>query len=75
MDITDLDATVQFLCQKGVAESTHKTYQCALRRFASFCSIIHPQELVKDQATMKTGHVNLQESCNRSVSHHGQSLS
>ena len=39
MDITHLDATVQFLCQKGVADSTHKTYQSALRRFASFCSM------------------------------------
>ena len=39
LDLSQLDPTVQFFCEKGIAESTHKTYQSALRRFASFCSL------------------------------------
>lgn len=33
-----MDSTVQFFCGKGIAESTQKTYQSALRRFGAFCS-------------------------------------
>ena len=39
LDISLLDSAVQFFCKKGVAESTHKTYQSALRRFGAFCSL------------------------------------
>ena len=45
MDLSQLDGTVQFYCTKGLAVSTHKTYQSALRKFANFCtsySIISP---------------------------------
>ena len=38
LDLSHLDPAVQYFCQKGVAESTHKTYQSALRRFGTFCS-------------------------------------
>ena len=34
-----LDQEVQFLCEQGIASSTRKTYQSALRRFASFCTL------------------------------------
>ena len=37
LDIPELDPAVQFFCQKGIAESTHRTYQSALRRFGAFC--------------------------------------
>ena len=36
LDISTLDATVQFYCSKGEASSTHRTYQSALRRFLAF---------------------------------------
>ena len=38
LDISHLDGTVHFFCSKAIADSTHKTYQTALRRFGSFCS-------------------------------------
>ena len=38
MDLASLDQAVQYFCDKGIAESTHKTYQSALRKFAHFCS-------------------------------------
>ena len=38
LDISHLDPAVQFFCKKGIADSTHKTYQSALRRFGTFCS-------------------------------------
>lgn len=38
MDLTSLDQAVQYFCEYGIAESTHKTYQSALRKFALFCS-------------------------------------
>ena len=38
LDISNLDPAVQFFCKKGIANSTHKTYQSALRRFGTFCS-------------------------------------
>ena len=38
LDISHLDGTVHFFCSKAIADSTHKTYQSALRRFGSFCS-------------------------------------
>ena len=34
-----MDSTVHFFCTKGIADSTHKTYQSALRRFGTFCSL------------------------------------
>ena len=36
-----LDAAVNYFCQKGIAETAHKTYQSALKRFASFVQHIH----------------------------------
>jgi len=34
-----LDVAVQLFCSKGLADSTHKTYQSALKKFNIFCSI------------------------------------
>ena len=45
LDLTSLDATVQYFCNKGIADSTHRTYQSSLRRFFNFCeqySILTP---------------------------------
>lgn len=39
LDITGLDPAVQYFCKKGLAESTHKVYQSALRKFTLFCSL------------------------------------
>lgn len=39
MDLTDLDGQVHFFCEKGVADSTHRTYTSAIRKFYSFCSL------------------------------------
>jgi len=39
LDITTLDQEVQYLCEQGIASSTRKTYQTALRRFAQFCTL------------------------------------
>ena len=39
LDISGLDPAVQYFCAKGLADSTHKVYQSALRRFTSFCSL------------------------------------
>lgn len=39
MDLTQLDGRVQYFCAKGVAESTQKTYQSAIRKFHNFCSL------------------------------------
>ena len=36
--LPQLDPVVQFYCHQGIAPSTHKTYQSALRRCAAFCS-------------------------------------
>ena len=38
MDLRDLDPAVQHFCEQGIATTTRKTYQSALRRFADFCS-------------------------------------
>ena len=38
LDLSQLDGTVQFFCAKGIAPSTHHTYQSALRKFSNFCS-------------------------------------
>ena len=35
--LTSLDQSVEQLCQKGIAASTHKTYDSAARRFNQFC--------------------------------------
>lgn len=40
-----MDSTVHWFCSKGIAESTRKTYQSALRKFYQFCkqfNIISP---------------------------------
>ena len=37
LDIT-LDPSVQFFCSKAIANSSQKTYQSALKKFATFCS-------------------------------------
>ena len=39
LDLSHLDPVVHFFCRKGIADSTHKTYQSALHRFGSFCSL------------------------------------
>ena len=38
LDITSPDGAVQH-CFQGIAPSTHKTYQAALKQFAIFCFI------------------------------------
>ena len=38
MDLAVLDAAVHFYCQKGLAESTHKTYRAGVQRFMQFCA-------------------------------------
>ena len=38
MDVSTLDEAVQYFCTKGIAQSTHRTYQSALRKFHDFCS-------------------------------------
>ena len=39
LDIRDLDPTVQYFCEQGIATTTRKTYQSAIRRFSEFCSL------------------------------------
>ena len=39
LDVSSLDPAAQHFCQQGIATSTRKTYQSALNRFASFCSL------------------------------------
>ena len=41
LDIPSLDPAVQYYCSKGIAPSTHQTYQSALKRFYSFCSLFN----------------------------------
>ena len=36
LDISSLDAAVQHYCTEGIAQSTQKTYQSALRKFTEF---------------------------------------
>ena len=38
LDFTALDPAVQHFCEQGIATSIKKTYQSALKRFATFCS-------------------------------------
>ena len=38
MNLSKLDSAVQYFCYKGLAESTHKTYQSAIKKFGIFCS-------------------------------------
>ena len=38
LDITDLDGAVQGYCKLGIAPSTRKTYESAVRQFGSFYS-------------------------------------
>ena len=42
LDLSQLDGTVQFFCAKGIAPSTHHTYQSALRKFCSQYNIVSP---------------------------------
>ena len=37
LDVTKLDASLQGYFHSGLAPSTHRSYDCALRRFNSFC--------------------------------------
>ena len=37
IDLTSLDAAVQGYFHKGLAPSTHRTYDAAMRRFSKFC--------------------------------------
>ena len=39
LDVTNLDPVVHQLCKKGLAQSTQKTYDSAIKRFSSFCSL------------------------------------
>ena len=39
LDISHLDKAIHFFSTKVIADSTYKTYQSALRRFDSFCSL------------------------------------
>ena len=39
LDVTNLDPVVHQLCKKGIAQSTQKTYDSAIKRFTSFCSL------------------------------------
>ena len=39
MDVTNLDEDVRFLCSRGIADSTRKTYNSGLRKFSEFCSM------------------------------------
>ena len=41
LDIPSLDQAVQYYCSKGIAPATHQTYQSALKRFYSFCSLFN----------------------------------
>ena len=38
LEISSLDAAVQHYCTKGIAQSTQKSYQSALRKFTEFSS-------------------------------------
>ena len=37
LDLSHLDSTVQFFCVKGLATTTHRSYQSGLNRFCRFC--------------------------------------
>lgn len=39
LDLSSLDESVQFFCEQGIAQSTTKTYQSALNKFAQFCNL------------------------------------
>ena len=39
MDIASLDAAVHFYCNRGLADSTRRTYRSGLDRFLSFCYV------------------------------------
>ena len=39
LDLTSLSLAVQHFCQQSLVASTRKTYQSALNRFTSFCSL------------------------------------
>ena len=39
LDISSLDPVVLEFCEKGLAESTTKSYKSALRRFSAFCEL------------------------------------
>ena len=39
LDIRILDPALHHFCEQGIAPTTNKTYQSALRKFACFCSL------------------------------------
>ena len=39
MDLASLESDVRFYCDRGVAESTRRTYKSGLHRFLSFCNV------------------------------------
>ena len=43
LDVSVLDPAVLHYCEKGLADSTHKTYNAAIKRFLSFCQLFNIQ--------------------------------
>ena len=43
LDVSILDPAVLHYCEKGLADSTHKTYNAAIKRFLSFCQLFNVQ--------------------------------
>ena len=37
--LTDLDQSVRFYCQQGIAESTQRTYKAGIKQFQGFCTL------------------------------------
>ena len=63
MDLSSLDETVRYFCEKGIAPSTSKTYQSALRKFYGFCanySIISPFPVSESMLCYYSSHLACQ---------------
>ena len=43
LDVSVLDPAVLHYCEKGLADSTHKTFNAAIKRFLSFCQLFNIQ--------------------------------
>ena len=43
LDVSSLDPAVLHYCEKDLADSTHKTYNAAIKRFLSFCQLFNIQ--------------------------------
>ena len=43
LDVSVLDPAVLHYCEKGLADSTHKTYNAVIKRFLSFCQLFNIQ--------------------------------